>query len=122
MRFPPRASIIDTQKAANTSLAFLLDQHPATRLSDPKEIHYFSVNWDEGEDWYRTKFPGATDYVMLLDASTSYVMAPASDIMPDSSKRPRWERSVPERIHSYAEIAKFIYMLCRPTERTYSAY
>ena len=122
MSFPPRAFIIGAQKAATTSLAFLLDQHPAIRLSDPKETHYFSVNWDEGEDWYRTKFPGTADDVMLLDASTSYAMAPVSDAMPDSSKRPRWGLSVPERIHSYAENAKFIYMLRRPAERTYSAY
>lgn len=122
MNFPPRAFIIGAQKAATTSLAFLLDQHPAIGLSDPKETHYFSVHWDKGEDWYRTQFPNPSDDVMLLDASTSYAMAPISDDMPASAKRPRWGKSVPERIHSYTPDAKFIYMLRRPADRTYSAY
>ncbi len=122
MNFPPRAFIIGAQKAATTSLAFLLDQHPAIQLSDPKETHFFSVNWDQGEAWYRKKFATASDDVMLLDASTSYAMAPVSDTVPDSSKRPRWGRSVPGRIHSYAGDAKFFYMLRKPADRTYSAY
>ena len=62
------------------------------------------------------------DDVLLLDASTSYAMAPIGDNRPDSSKRPRWGQSVPERIHGYAENAKFIYMLRKPADRTYSAY
>lgn len=122
MNFPPRAFIIGAQKAATTSLAFLLDQHPSIRLSNPKETHFFSVNWEEGEGWYRAKFSNPTDDVLLLDASTSYAMAPIGDNRPDSSKRPRWGQSVPERIHGYAENAKFIYMLRKPADRTYSAY
>lgn len=122
MSFPPHAFIIGAQKAATTSLAFLLDQHPAIQLSSPKEPHFFSVNWERGEDWYREKFQDGSDDLLLLDASTSYAMAPISDAMPDSKKRPRWGQRVPERIQSFSKAAKFIYLLRRPADRTYSAY
>ncbi|NKB57676.1 MAG: hypothetical protein GKS00_15220 [Alphaproteobacteria bacterium] len=122
MSYPPRAFIIGAQKAATTSLAFLLDQHPAIQLSSPKEPHFFSTYWDKGEAWYRTQFPAAADDVMLLDASTSYAMAPIAEHSPPSSRRPRWGQSVPERIRGVASGAKFIYLLRRPADRTYSAY
>lgn len=122
MSYPPRAFIIGAQKAATTSLAFLLDQHPAIQLSSPKEPHFFSTNWDKGESWYRTQFPPAAEDVMLLDASTSYAMAPISKDARPSSRTPKWGQNVPERIHGLAGDAKFIYMLRKPADRTYSAY
>lgn len=122
MNFPPRSYLIGAQKAATTSLAYLLDQHPKVLLSTPKEPHFFSVNWHEGEDWYRAKFSGASDDTILIDASTSYSMAPVSDKCPNSRLRPKWGRAVPERIHSVSKDAKFIYLLRSPADRVYSAY
>ncbi|HVZ70365.1 MAG TPA: sulfotransferase [Rhizomicrobium sp.] len=114
MAFPPQAFIIGAQKAATTSLADLLAQHPGIEVSNPKEPDFFNVNWERGLDWYRSRF-ARTDAV-LLDASVSYTMASTRE----------WERGtefeVPERIHSLCPNARFIYIVRDPADRCYSAY
>jgi hypothetical protein len=114
MAFPPQAFIVGAQKAATTSLAVLLAQHPGIELSNPKEPDFFNVNWNRGLDWYRARF-ARTDAI-LLDASVSYTMAATRE----------WELGtefeVPKRIHSLSPHAKFIYIVRDPAARCYSAY
>lgn len=114
MSFPPDAFIIGAQRAGTTSLSGLLDQHPDIVLSNPKEPDFFSVNWEQGLDWYRSRF--RRDAAILLDASVSYTMT-----RPDqtSGQVPDY---VPRRIHEVSPHAKFIYLVRDPAERCYSAY
>ena len=118
MTFPPQAFIIGAQKAATTSLAHLLGQHPAITLSRPKEPHYFSHHWGRGLPWYRQCFPGDG---LLIDASTTYAMAPIHG-GPLTPADPPWGEAVPERIARLRPDARFLYVLRSPAERTYSAY
>lgn len=122
--FPPRGYIIGAQKAGTTTLAFLLDQHPGITLSTPKEPDFFTRHWPNGLDWYRGCFGG--DAGFLIDASTSYSMAPdRAAAAPDrAASGDDFEplAGVPERIRSLRPDARFVYILRNPVERTYSAY
>jgi hypothetical protein len=113
--FPPAAYLIGAQKAGTTSLAGLLAEHPDLTLSRPKEPDFYTGRWNKGLDWYRSRFPDAGNAV-LLDASTSYSMAP---VVPD-------ERSimndVPRRIFELRPDARFIYIVRDPVDRAISAY
>ncbi len=121
MRFPPEAYIIGAQRAGTTTLAFLLDQHPMIVLSVPKEPQFYTVNWERGLEWYRSRF-AVTNETLLLDASTSYTMAPTDPTEATAASAPRWGCSAPARIHDVRPDAKFIYVLRDPVERIYSAY
>jgi hypothetical protein len=114
MAFPPEAYIIGAQKAATTSLADLLGQHPGIVLSNPKEPNFYNVHWEEGLEWYRARY-ARTD-ALLLDGSVGYSMAPAKDW--DQGR----EFDVPRRIHELSPNARFIYVVRDPAARCYSAY
>ena len=113
--FPPAAYLIGAQKAGTTSLAAVLSTHPTLALSQPKEPHFYTREWNKGLDWYRSKFPRKPG-VVLLDASTSYSMAPlhagSASLM----------NQVPERIHSMRPDARFIYLVRDPVDRAISSY
>jgi hypothetical protein len=117
--FAPDAYIIGAQKAATTSLASLLRQHSELGVSDPKEPDFFTSRFDQGWEWYRSCFPRPAR--RLIDASTSYSMAPI-----EANPVPMLGASalvgVPHRIFSVRPDAKFIYMLRDPAARTLSAY
>ena len=111
--FPPEAYLIGAQKAGTTSLAFLLQQHPKICLSNPKETHYFSYNFELGLEWYRSHFHGA-------DAQNS---SRWFHKLYDGQFRSRGQLvDVAGRIFSQRKDAKFIYILRDPIERTISAY
>lgn len=115
MDFPPRAYLVGAAKAGTTSLAHLLDQHPAVRLSDPKEPDFFTGNHGRGAAWYRACFEGATPGQVLLDASQSYAVAP---LTPDGGPMD----GVPGRIHAARPDARILYLMRDPVERAWSSY
>lgn len=115
MRFPPEVYFIGAPKAGTSTMAYLLNQHPQITVAVPKEPQFFTLNWDKGLDWYRDKFPGSPDSV-LVDASTTYSMAPLK-----SNGGKKFE-GIPRRVFSVNPHARFIYSLRDPVERTYSGY
>lgn len=120
MAFPPDVYLIGAAKAGTSTLANLLDQHPRVVVSQPKEPHFFTLNWDMGLDWYASKFPESAHSV-CIDASTTYSMVPLTD------NRSGWLDydkyvGVPEKVFSISPNARFIYILRNPISRTYSAY
>jgi hypothetical protein len=114
--FPPRAYLIGAQKAGTTSLARVLDLHPRITLSHPKEPDFFTGNWERGWDWYAARFAPEPGNAVLLDASTSYSMAPVRPIAGSRLDK------VPERIAAACPDPRFIYVLRDPVERAWSAY
>ena len=126
MRFPPEIYLIGAQKAGTTTLAYLLDQYPQITVSHPKEPHFFTHNWDKELDWYRAKFAGSPDSV-LLDASTTYTMARLKNIKGGTQLSGDLQgisnlEGVPKKVFSVNPQARFIYLLRDPVERTYSSY
>lgn len=120
MPFPPQLYLIGAQKAGTTTLSYLLGQHPDVCLSRPKETHFFAREWHRGLAWYEQRF-STLDAKVLLDASTTYTMAAIAGKRSSSSFL-EYFPDVPQRIHSLARNAKFIYLLRDPVDRTYSAY
>jgi hypothetical protein len=114
--FPPRAYLVGAQKAGTTSLAGVLDQHPQITLSHPKEPDFFTGNWERGWDWYAARFTPKPGETVLLDASTSYSMAPLRPIAASRLDK------VPERIAAACPDPRFIYVLRDPVDRAWSAY
>jgi hypothetical protein len=102
-------------------VAALLDQHPGVTVARPKEPDYFTRNFRRGLEWYRTVFPASTLRI-LVDASTSYAMAPAAEA-PERWRSPDNPLAgVPGRIHAVRPDARIIYLLRDPVARTYSSY
>ena len=102
-----KRSSLAPQKAATTSLADLLGQHPGIVVSDPKEPDFFN-NWILGLDWYRVRFSRTN--AVLLDASVSYSMAAVIEW------EQGYEKNVPQRISTLSD-AKFIYIVRDPADR-----
>jgi hypothetical protein len=115
--FPPRAFVIGAQKAATTTFAEALDQHPGLMVSNPKEPHFFTTNRHRGLEWYRGCFAGG-DAALLVDASTSYTLCP----FPGQERSDDPIVGTPERIARVSPEARFIYLLRDPAARAYSAY
>ncbi|WP_240377977.1 sulfotransferase domain-containing protein [Bacillus piscicola] len=115
MGFPPEVFLIGAQKSGTSTLASLLDTHPEITVSNPKETHFFTVNYKKGIKWYEQTFNSKKN--ILVDASTSYAMARL-----DKQNASSGTDSVPARVYSLNPSAKFIYILRNPTDRTYSGY
>lgn len=101
----PNAIILGAQKSGTTSLFYYLAQHPDIAGSQPKEVHYFDLNYQRGPFWYRSHFPLRRSKV-FLEASPEYLFLPY----------------VPERIYQTTPHAKLIVLLRNPVERAISSY
>ncbi|MEF8794596.1 sulfotransferase family protein [Thiohalorhabdus sp.] len=123
MNFPPTVYLVGAQKAGTTFLASLLDQDPQIRVSQPKEPHFFTQNWERGLEWYRSCFPEPDSAEILVDASPSYSAAPVHrEEVLVRGEEPGRMAAVPRRIAEVAPGARFIYLLRDPVERVFSAY
>ncbi|MEM5544992.1 sulfotransferase [Sulfitobacter sp. AS92] len=97
--------IIGSGKSATTWLQMQLQSDPAVYMPDP-EIHFFSRNYDRGEDWYLSQFDNAGLGKTIGEKSNSYLDAP--DAVP--------------LIKRHLHHVKLIAQLRNPVERAYSNY
>lgn len=104
----PNAIIIGAQKGGTTSLYRYLAQHENITASRTKEVHFFDLNYDKGETWYRYHFPldEGERFRPALESSPYYLFHPA----------------VPDRVHRLTPQARFIVMLRDPVARAFSHY
>lgn len=102
----PDALIIGAMKSGTSSLHFYLTQHAQVVPPLRKEVHYFDLNHERGEPWYRANFGRAGEAGLNLDSSPYYLFHPR----------------VPERAHALVPQAKLIVLLRDPVRRAYSHY
>jgi hypothetical protein len=102
----PGAVILGAQKCGTSSLHNYLTQHPGVIAPLRKEVHYFDVNYDRGESWYRAHFGREGESGLNLDSSPYYLFHPA----------------VPRRMHELLPDARLIVLLRDPARRAYSHY
>lgn len=102
----PDAVILGAMKSGTSSLHNYLVQHPGVIEPLRKEVHYFDVNLDRGEPWYRAHFGRADAPGLNLDSSPYYLFHPA----------------VPQRLRALLPGAKLIVLLRDPVRRAYSHY
>ena len=107
----PTFFLIGAAKAATSSLASLLEQHPEAAIARGKEPHFFSFDprYRQGWEAYLTLFAHGQGRKALGDASTSY-------------SRLRHHPATLERIARHVPDPKIIYMVRHPLERMVSAY
>jgi hypothetical protein len=116
MRLLPDFIIIGGQRCGTTSLFNYLTQHPDVFPSCPKEVHYFSIHYHKGVNWYRSHFP--------LVMQKSYVERGhdrrfvAGEATPYYIAHPH----APQRIAETVPEAKLIVLLRNPVDRAYSHY
>lgn len=63
---------IGAQKSAASWLHHVLSEHPEIDGSDPKELNYFTANYDRGDVWYENQFATAPDNFILGECSPTY--------------------------------------------------
>ena len=95
---------LGVQKGGTTTLQCLLEQHPQVWLSPQKELHYFSLHYGHGVDWYAEQFSAAAAHQRCGDITPYYIFHPEA----------------PARIHALLPQARMIVLLRDPVERTLS--
>jgi len=116
VRLRPDFLIIGGEKCGTSSLYRYLEQHPNIAAASRKEVHYFDLNFDKGDNWYRGHFQYAfrkwgSEHLMRQkritgEASPYYLHHP----------------HVPGRVHRFNPGMKLLVLLRDPVERTYSHY
>jgi len=102
----PDAVIIGAQKCGTSSLHYYLTQHPGVIAPLRKEVHYFDLNFERGEKWYRANFGRLGEPGLNLDSSPYYLFHPL----------------VARRAHALLPEARLIALLRDPVRRAYSHY
>jgi len=105
---PPHFIILGTQKGGTNSLYNHLCQHPQILPATQKEVHFFTLNYQKGIDWYRSQFPSTADGKLLLtgEGTPYYLFHPG----------------VPQRVYNHFPHMKFIVLLRNPIDRAISHY
>lgn len=105
----PDFIIIGAMKAATSAIYEYLMQHPAVAHRLPKELHFFTLNYDKGWDWYLSQFESAKGNnrdLLIGEASPSYLSSPKA----------------PKLIHKLLPDVKIIVSLRNPADRAISHY
>ncbi len=97
---------LGVQKGGTTTLQRLLEQHPGAFLPPLKELHYFSLNYEQGDDWYREQFVPATPSQRCGEITPYYLFHP----------------EVPARVHRLLPRARLIVLLRDPVSLALSQY
>jgi hypothetical protein len=101
----PTFVIIGAMRSGSTSLYKYLQAHPAIFMPR-KEIHFFDRRWDNGLDWYRSRFDGYAGQPAVGEATPTYLSDPAAI--------DRMAETIPD--------ARLVAILRDPAERAYSHY
>ena len=104
-RFPDFL-ILGAQKAGTTSLAGWLSAHPRCWIAPEKEVHYFDLGYENGDDWYRSRFQNAPSTSCAGEATPYYLFHPGCAA--------RITAALPE--------VRLIAILRNPVERAISGY
>lgn len=97
--------IIGAAKSATTWLQKQLQADPAVYMPD-QELHYFSREYSQGQDWYFSQFNEELLDRVVGEKSNSYLYEPEAAV--------RLHRDLPQ--------IKLIAQLRNPVERAYSSY
>ena len=101
----PDFFIIGMQKSGTSTLHNLLEQDNRISLPYRKETHFFSVNYNKGISWYLNQF-NKSSYFIRGEVDPSYIF------FPDSLSN----------IKNHIVNPKFIIILRKPLDRSYSHY
>lgn len=95
---------IGAQKCASTWLYRVLEEHPEVRVSDVKELDFFSFHFNHGYQWYEKHFANGQQHKACGEISPSYFC----------------EQGVPRRVFNYDPNLKIIVCFRDPVDRLLS--
>ena len=72
----PSFLCVGAQKAGTTTLHSLLGLHPMIFLPPRKEVHYFSLHYKEGLEWYSNFFAMAKEKQLAGEITPYYLFHP----------------------------------------------
>lgn len=78
----PNIFITGVMKGGTTILHEYLCTHPDIQSGSQKEIHYFSLYFDQGEEWYLKHFSDVKEGSLTVDASPTYFDAVNTPLIP----------------------------------------
>lgn len=105
----PDIFITGVMKGGTTILHDYITTHPKITSGSQKEIHYFSLFYDKGPDWYASHFNKVPAGNRTIDASPTYFDAVNTAL-------------IPRLIHAYAEDPRVILITRDPVERAVSQF
>jgi hypothetical protein len=108
MKKKPGFLIIGTMKGGTTALYHFITLHPDIEKANLKEIHFFSLNYHKGVQWYLSHFPENTDK-LTGEASPTYFHVANTSL-------------VPKLIRSFNPEMKLLLIIRDPVERAVSHY
>ena len=82
----PDFMIVGTMKGGTTQLYHFLTLHPDIERAKSKEIHYFTLYYDKGEEWYLDHFPSKPNK-LTGEASPTYFHCAETSTIPAMIKR-----------------------------------
>jgi hypothetical protein len=95
---------IGAQKCASTWVHRILQDHPQACVSEPKELDFFSYNFERGFQWFERHFPANSQALVRGEISPSYFH----------------DLAAPQRLKAYCPNVRVIVTLRDPVERAYS--
>lgn len=100
----PEFILVGPQKCATTWLYECLYEHPEVLLPETDSVHYFDMNYNESEDWYRYFFQEYNGEDIIGEETPSYIR----------------DQQAPERIAETLPEVKLVFTLRNPVDRAYS--
>lgn len=83
----PDFLIIGTMKGGTTILYDFICDHPDVSAAQKKEIHYFSLNYDKGDEWYYSHFDELGEGQLTGEASPTYFDMATGGVIPKVIKK-----------------------------------
>lgn len=105
----PDIFITGVMKGGTTILHDYITSHPKISSGSQKEIHYFSLFYDKGPDWYASHFADVPAGNRTIDASPTYFDAVNTSL-------------IPRLIHAYTDDPRVILITRDPVERAISQF
>jgi hypothetical protein len=103
----PNYLVIGAAKSGTTTLCNLLGQHPEVYMFPHKETHFFSLYFERGIEWYKSKFNPPREAKAIGEGSPTYSEG---------------NHEVVKRIAQYLPDAKLIYIVRNPIQRIESDF
>lgn len=102
----PGFLIIGTMKGGTSALARAVSRHPDVFIPSGKEVRFFDHHYDEGLEWYESRFASAPLDAVVGEASPGYM----------------YRSTTHQRIAAILPEARFVAILRNPVDRAYSHY
>lgn len=115
-RLLPDFIIIGGQRCGSTSLYSYISGHPRVEPSLKKEVHFFDLDFDLGERWYRSHFP------LRPKATIQRELLGRRFISGEATPYYMFHPAVPSRIARVVPDARLIAVLRNPVDRAISHY